>query len=50
MDGLTALTTPFATISFTAANRQAVIRGKNEKSGPRLEEYSYLIMPTRYQN
>ncbi|MGA1706354.1 MAG: DNA polymerase III subunit beta [Candidatus Nanopelagicaceae bacterium] len=50
MDGLTALTTPFATISFTAANRQAVIRGKNEKSGPRLEEYSYLIMPTRYTN
>ncbi|MGA1279270.1 MAG: DNA polymerase III subunit beta [Candidatus Nanopelagicaceae bacterium] len=50
MDGLTALTTPFATISFTAANRQAVIRGKNEKNGPRLEEYSYLIMPTRYTN
>jgi DNA polymerase-3 subunit beta len=48
MDGLTALTTPFATISFTAANRQAVIRGKNEKDGPKLDSYSYLIMPTRY--
>jgi DNA polymerase-3 subunit beta len=48
MDGLTALTTPFATISFTAANRQAVIRGRNEKNGPKLDSYSYLIMPTRY--
>lgn len=48
MDGLTALTTPFATISFTAANRQAVIHGRNEKDGPKLDSYSYLIMPTRY--
>lgn len=48
MDGLTALTTPFATISFTAANRQAVIRGRNEKDAPKLDSYSYLIMPTRY--
>jgi DNA polymerase III subunit beta len=50
MDGLSALSTPFVTLSFTAANRQAVLKGKNEINGPKIEDYSYLIMPTRYAN
>lgn len=47
-DGLSALSTPFVNISFTAANRQAVLKGQNEKDSPKLDSYSYLIMPTRY--
>lgn len=47
LDGLGALTTPFARLSFTQAQKPAVITGQIEAEGDDDESYRYLIMPVR---
>jgi DNA polymerase-3 subunit beta len=47
-DGLTAVGTKFVQISFTGANKPAILMGKNDKDGALIENYRYLLMPMRY--
>jgi DNA polymerase-3 subunit beta len=47
LDGLQALTTQFARLSFTLAQKPAVISGQGEAEGDDDDTYRYLIMPVR---
>ncbi|MFB9377203.1 DNA polymerase III subunit beta [Kineococcus gynurae] len=47
LDGLGALNTPFARLSFTQATRPAVITGQGELEGEDDDTYRYLLMPVR---
>jgi DNA polymerase-3 subunit beta len=47
LDGLGALTTPFARLSFTVPTKPAVISGQAEAEGDDDESYRYLLMPVR---
>lgn len=47
LDGLGALTTPFARLSFTVPTKPAVISGQPEADGDDDESYRYLLMPVR---
>ena len=47
LDGLGALTTPFARLSFTVATKPAVVSGQAEAEGDDEESYRYLLMPVR---
>ena len=47
-DGLQAIGTPFVQISFTGANKPAILMGKKEPAGAAIENYRYLLMPMRY--
>ena len=47
-DGLTAVGTKFVQISFTGANKPAILMGKSDKDGVLVENYRYLLMPMRY--
>ncbi len=47
LDGLAALTTPFARLSFTLASKPAVITGQAEADGEDDGAYRYLLMPVR---
>ena len=47
LDGLGALTAPFARLSFTQPTRPAVITGQAELDGEDDDSYRYLLMPVR---
>jgi DNA polymerase-3 subunit beta len=47
LDGLGALTTPFARLSFTVPTKPAVISGQAEAEGDDDGTYRYLLMPVR---
>jgi DNA polymerase-3 subunit beta len=47
LDGLGALTTPFARLSFTVPSKPAVISGQAEAEGDDDTSYRYLLMPVR---
>ncbi|MGI4893649.1 MAG: DNA polymerase III subunit beta [Janthinobacterium lividum] len=47
LDGLGALSAPFARLSFTQATRPAVITGQRELDGDHDDSYRYLLMPVR---
>lgn len=47
-DGLQALNSAFVHISFTGANKPAVLSGKSEVDGEISQGYKYLLMPMRY--
>jgi DNA polymerase-3 subunit beta len=49
-DGLIAIGTPFVHISFTGANKPAVLTGQNEATGAPITNYKYLLMPMRYSS
>ena len=49
-DGLIALGTAFVHISFTGANKPAVLTGQNEATGEFIANYKYLLMPMRYSS
>ena len=49
-DGLIAIGTPFVHISFTGANKPAVLTGQNEATGAQITNYKYLLMPMRYSS
>jgi DNA polymerase-3 subunit beta len=45
---LTAIGTVFVHISFTGANKPAVLTGQSEANGSPITNYKYLLMPMRY--
>lgn len=47
LDGLGALTAPYARLSFTVSTKPAVISGQAEAEGEDDSSYRYLIMPVR---
>jgi DNA polymerase-3 subunit beta len=47
LDGLGALNTPFARLSFTQPQKPAVITGQAELEGDDDDLYRYLLMPVR---
>lgn len=47
LDGLNALGTPFARLSFTQASRPAVLTGQADADGDDDDSYRYLLMPVR---
>jgi DNA polymerase-3 subunit beta len=47
LDGLGALTHPYARLSFTQATKPAVISGQDEPAGDDDGDYRYLLMPVR---
>jgi len=49
-DGLTAIGTTFVHISFTGANKPAVLTGQSEASSAPITSYKYLLMPMRYSS
>ena len=49
-DGLTAIGTAFVHISFTGANKPAVLTGQSEASSAPITSYKYLLMPMRYSS
>ena len=48
LDGLGALSTPFARLSFTQPTKPAVISGQAEGEGEDDTSYRYLLMPVRF--
>ena len=49
-DGLTAINTAFVHISFTGANKPAVLTGQTEAGSTPITNYKYLLMPMRYSS
>jgi len=49
-DGLTAINTAFVHISFTGANKPAVLTGQTEAGSAPIINYKYLLMPMRYSS
>jgi DNA polymerase-3 subunit beta len=49
-DGLTAINTAFVHITFTGANKPAVLTGQTEASSAPITNYKYLLMPMRYSS
>jgi DNA polymerase-3 subunit beta len=49
-DGLTAIGTTFVHISFTGANKPAVLIGQSEANSAPITSYKYLLMPMRYSS
>lgn len=49
-DGLTAINTAFVHISFTGANKPAVLTGQTEAGSAPITNYRYLLMPMRYSS
>ena len=49
-DGLTAINTAFVHISFTGANKPAVLTGQTEAASAPITNYKYLLMPMRYSS
>jgi len=47
-DGLTAINTAFVHITFTGANKPAVLTGQTEAGSAPITNYKYLLMPMRY--
>jgi DNA polymerase-3 subunit beta len=50
LDGLGALGTAYARLSFTQPSRPAVISGQDEADGEADESYRYVLMPVRFAN
>jgi DNA polymerase-3 subunit beta len=49
-DGLTAINTTFVHITFTGANKPAVLTGQTEAGSAPITNYKYLLMPMRYSS
>ena len=49
-DGLIAINTAFVHISFTGANKPAVLTGQTEAGSAPITNYKYLLMPMRYSS
>ena len=48
LDGLHAISTPFAQISFNGASKAAILMGKTDPKAAAIENYRYLLMPTKF--
>ena len=49
-DGLNAINTAFVHITFTGANKPAVLTGQTEATSAPVTNYKYLLMPMRYSS
>ena len=49
-DGLNAINTAFVHITFTGANKPAVLTGQAEATSAPITNYKYLLMPMRYSS
>ena len=49
-DGLTAINTAFVHVTFTGANKPAVLTGQTEAGSAPITNYKYLLMPMRYSS
>ena len=48
LDGLHAISAPFAQISFNTASKAAIIMGKKSADAPTTDNFKYLLMPTKF--
>ena len=48
MDGLHAISTPYAQISFNTSSKAAILMGKQDANSTANENFRYLLMPTKF--
>jgi DNA polymerase-3 subunit beta len=48
LDGLHAINAPYAQISFNTSSKAAILMGKPELNAPAVENFRYLLMPTKF--
>ncbi len=48
LDGLHAINAPFAQISFNTSGKAAILIGKQSADGPTIDNFRYLLMPTKF--
>ncbi len=48
LDGLHAISAPFAQISFNTSGKAAILMGKQSADGPTIDNFRYLLMPTKF--
>ena len=48
LDGLHAVSAPYAQISFNTSGKAAILMGKQSLDGPTIENFRYLLMPTKF--
>ena len=48
LDGLHAISAPYAQISFNTAGKAAILMGKKEANSAAIENFRYLLMPTKF--
>ena len=48
LDGLHAISAPYAQISFNTAGKAAILMGKKEASSTAIDNFRYLLMPTKF--
>jgi DNA polymerase-3 subunit beta len=48
LDGLHAINAPYAQISFNTSSKAAILMGKSDANSPAIENFKYLLMPTKF--
>ena len=48
LDGLHAISAPYAQISFNTSSKAAILMGKSDASSAAIENFRYLLMPTKF--
>ena len=48
LDGLHAISAPYAQISFNTSSKAAILMGKSDANTPAIENFRYLLMPTKF--
>lgn len=48
LDGLHAISAPYAQISFNTSGKAAILMGKKDTNSPAIENFRYLLMPTKF--
>jgi DNA polymerase-3 subunit beta len=48
LDGLHAINAPYAQISFNTSGKAAIMMGKTNADGAAIENFKYLLMPTKF--
>jgi DNA polymerase-3 subunit beta len=48
LDGLHAISAPYAQISFNTSSKAAILMGKSDANSAAIENFRYLLMPTKF--
>jgi DNA polymerase-3 subunit beta len=48
LDGLHAISAPYAQISFNTSSKAAILMGKSDANSTAIENFRYLLMPTKF--
>ena len=48
LDGLHAISAPYTQISFNTSGKAAILMGKKDANSPAIENFRYLLMPTKF--